>query len=688
MTSMRDPLVGHALEGRYEITDRLARGGMATVYRAHDNRLGRIVAVKVMHEGLGDDQDFGRKFDREARAAARLSHPNVVSVFDQGRDHGRPYIVMEYVPGSTLRSVIVRDAPLEATRALDIIEPVLAALAAAHEAGLVHRDVKPENVLISDRGQLKVADFGLAKAISGQSATATQGLLIGTVSYLPPELVTIGKADTRSDVYSAGVVLWEMLTGRKPHTGDTPIQVAYAHVHNDIPRVSEFLPGSERALFPDYLDALVAGAVQRDPARRPVDAAHFLSQVRLARTALAEGVTSSPALVAKFSTEVDTELVDHDPDHVETHRFGDPDADEQTSNPHRSGPSASTGGATAVRTDTGTGTTPDEAAPVAAGARTAPSPDEPDVEFTPTDLRPVPARVYRRRRWMLLVVLLLVLGLVGGLGGWWLLAGRWTETPALSGLTRDDAVSAATAAHLEVTFDEAYSETVAAGRVIDTDPAAGERVTRGTSMEVALSLGPERFEVPTLTGLTTEEATEALREVNLVVGEQTEVWHEEVAAGVVLEASLEPGSQAKRGDAVDLTVSKGREPIAVPEVAGKSNADAKAAIEKAGLTVEVKEAHSASVAKGVVISQDPAEGTLHRGDTVTITVSKGPVMVEVPNVKSMGVQAATKVLQDKGFKVTTKPVEENYLGLGYVSYTNPGIGTAAPQGSTITLFLV
>ncbi|MGJ3507359.1 Stk1 family PASTA domain-containing Ser/Thr kinase [Enemella sp. A6] len=667
LTSMRDPLVGHALEGRYEITDRLARGGMATVYRAHDNRLGRIVAVKVMHEGLGDDQDFGRKFDREARAAARLSHPNVVSVFDQGRDHGRPYIVMEYVPGSTLRSMIVRDAPLEAPRALDIIEPVLAALAAAHEAGLVHRDVKPENVLISDRGQLKVADFGLAKAISGQTATATQGLLIGTVSYLPPELVTIGKADTRSDVYSAGVVLWEMLTGRKPHTGDTPIQVAYAHVHNDIPPVSDFLPGSERALFPDYLDALVAGAVRRDPARRPVDAAHFLTNVRLARSALADGVTSSPTLVRKFTSDT--------PSHNHLALVGDDD---------HAGPDDEATITTVTRLPVHQ---PAPVMPSAPSAGSSPSPQEYS-EYTPTDLRPVPPQVYRRRRGLLLLILLLVLGLVGGVGGWWLMAGRWTDTPALAGLTREDAISAATAADLEVTFDEAHSETVAAGRVIDTDPAAGARVTRGSSMEVALSLGPERFEVPKLVGMSVGEATEALRRVNLVVGETKEVWHEEVPAGVVVGASMDAGSQAKRGDKVDLTVSKGRQPITVPKVAGKSQADAQAAIKKAGLTAEVKQAHSASVPKGVVISQAPADGTLYRGDRVSITVSKGPVMVQVPNVKSMGVQAATKVLQDKGFKVTTRPVEENYLGLGYVAYTDPGIGSSAPKGSTITLYLV
>ncbi len=296
-TGVGDPLVGQLVDGRYHITARLARGGMATVYAALDTRLTRTVALKVMHVGLGDDAEFARKFDREARAAARLSHPNVVSVFDQGTDGGRPYIVMEYVEGHTLRDVLNAEAPVPPLRAMELLEPVLPALVSAHDAGLVHRDVKPENVLISQRGQIKVADFGLAKAISAQTSTATQGLLIGTVSYLPPELVVSGRADARSDVYSAGVVLFELLTGRKPHTGETPIQVAYAHVHNDVPAPST-LPTATR--IPPYLDALVARATARDANSRPSDAKVFLSEFRRVQSALRQGLPDDPALTAEL----------------------------------------------------------------------------------------------------------------------------------------------------------------------------------------------------------------------------------------------------------------------------------------------------------------------------------------------------------------------------------------------------
>lgn len=302
MTMSTDPLVGHILEGRYEIVSKIARGGMATVYRAQDLCLPRIVAVKVMHEGL--DAELAERFDSEAKAAARLVNPHVVSVFDQGMDGDRPFIVMEYVPGCTLRHIITQEAPLTPVRALDLLEPVVSALASAHEDGLVHRDVKPENVLISDRGQIKVADFGLARAVGNQTMSATSGQLIGTVSYIPPERVTRGSSDERSDIYSAGIVLFEMLTGHKPHTGDSPIQVAWAHVNKDVPAPSQYLANGTRAerdiawLIPGYLDGLVRACTSRDPAKRPSDGRALLDLMRRVRHALSTGRSDDPALAA------------------------------------------------------------------------------------------------------------------------------------------------------------------------------------------------------------------------------------------------------------------------------------------------------------------------------------------------------------------------------------------------------
>ena len=287
-----DHLTGRVLDGRYLIGSRIARGGMATVYEATDLRLDRTVAVKVMHPGLGDDDEFAARFVAEARAAAKLSHPNVVAVFDQGNDDGTVFLAMELIPGHTLRDTIGKEAPLSPARTLALLEPVVSALAAAHRAGLIHRDVKPENVLIADDGRIKVADFGLAKAMSATTQHTATGVLIGTVSYVAPELVVEGRSDARADVYAVGVILYEILTGKKPHEGETPIQVAYKHVHEDVPPPSRRVPG-----IPDYVDALVARATARDREQRPADAGVLLHHLRRVNQAVTSGVRSDPELV-------------------------------------------------------------------------------------------------------------------------------------------------------------------------------------------------------------------------------------------------------------------------------------------------------------------------------------------------------------------------------------------------------
>src|SRR4051794_15377778 len=287
-----DHLSGRVLDNRYLIGSRIARGGMATVYEANDLRLDRTVAVKVMHPGLGDDDEFAARFVAEARSAAKLSHPNVVGVFDQGNDDGTVFLAMELIPGHTLRDTIGKEAPLSPARSLALLEPVVSALASAHRAGLIHRDVKPENVLIADDGRIKVADFGLAKAVSATTQHTATGVLIGTVSYVAPELVVEGRSDARADVYAVGVIMYELLTGHKPHEGETPIQVAYKHVHEDVPPPSREVPG-----IPDYVDALVARATARDREQRPADAGVLLHHLRRVNQAVTSGVRTDPDLV-------------------------------------------------------------------------------------------------------------------------------------------------------------------------------------------------------------------------------------------------------------------------------------------------------------------------------------------------------------------------------------------------------
>jgi eukaryotic-like serine/threonine-protein kinase len=725
--STSDPLVGHVLDRRYQIIDRIARGGMATVYRANDTRLDRIVALKVMHVGLGDDDDFTRKFDREARAAARLSHPNVVSVFDQGNDEGRPYIVMELVQGRTLRSVIAREAPLNPLRALSMIEPVLSALAAAHDAGLVHRDIKPENVLISERGQIKVGDFGLARAISAQTSTATAGLLIGTVSYLPPELVLTGKADARSDVYSTGVVLFELLTGRKPHTGETPIQVAYAHVHNDVPPPSS-LPTA--GPIPDYLDALIGRATSRNADARPPDARVLLAQVRRVKSALQAGLAADPELTQDLTVPVHSyvgadEAVEDRVDQTAANQPADEDAIDAWASTAAVNANGLGGGIDAAGAQQASRRTEPERprrytyrdeepyAPAFDGAAAATYGVAEGREHTPTDIRflsrpstpsrdtpdevervrPVPPyrprhpSRHRARGWIALLIVLL-LAATAGLGVWYYAKGRFTTTPALTSLPQRQAVGVARESGLSVSFTAGYSETVPRGVVIDTRPRPGGQILRGGEIDAILSRGPERYPMPRIVGLTEDAARNALEKSHLTVGGVADKYSESVKKGLVLSASVPPGSRLKPDTKIDLVVSAGRKPIKIHDFGGQDASQAAHDLQAAGFTVDTSSEYSDSVPAGSVISQSPHDGTGFKHDHIKLVKSLGPELVTVPNVKSMGVLAAKRILQDKGFQVKTSHSSLLWLGLGYVASSNPAGGTKAPKGSTITLNLV
>jgi len=661
-TTPDDAHTGRVLDGRYQIRGRIARGGMASVYEALDLRLDRTVAVKIMHAGLGDatagDEEFAARFVREARSAARLSHPNVVSVFDQGEDQGTVYLAMELVPGHTLRDTIAKEAPMSPERALALLDPVLSALGSAHRAGLVHRDVKPENVLIADDGRIKVADFGLAKAISADTQhTATNGVLIGTVSYLAPELVIDGQADARADVYAAGVILFELLTGRKPHTGETPIAVAYKHVHQDVPAPSSEVPG-----IPDYVDALVARATCRDRTLRPADAGVLLHHAHRVTQALHAGVREDPELVADL---LPSARVDTTPEPVS--QLWDESLFAERA--HR-----------ASRESTSVIEQP--------AARRTPPPAEPD------RAAPAPAAgPPRRRRGMVLLLLAaLVAAAVGG-GAYWFGWARYTSTPSVVGLEQTAAERELEDAGLEVEVtDPIYSESVPKGEVIESDPSAGERILPDGTVTLTVSLGPERYDVPDLSGMTVEQAQAALAEHRLLLGRQTERWSETVDKGQVIRSDPRFDSKAAKDlpvdSTVDVVVSKGREPIQVESWVGRDAGEAKEAIKALGLKVDVVgREHSDTVAEGGVIDQDPVEGTLYKGDTVELVVSMGPELVEVPGVFGQSTEEAISELEAAGLEVQVERAQIYFDGTRAWS-TNPGAGDVVPEGSTVTLYVV
>ncbi|GAA1747472.1 Stk1 family PASTA domain-containing Ser/Thr kinase [Streptomonospora arabica] len=588
-----DPLVGTTLDQRYHVEARVASGGMATVYVAHDTRLDRRLACKVMHPSLAQDPSFVRRFINEAHSVAKLSHPNVVQVYDQGTDQGHVYLAMEYVPGRTLRDMLNARGRLSPSDAVEVISPVLAALGAAHQAGLVHRDVKPENVLLTEDGRVKVADFGLARAVeSSQQATTKTGTVMGTAAYLAPEQIERGAADARTDVYAAGIMLYELLTGAQPHTGDTPISIAYQHVNEDVPRPSRAVPG-----LPPQIDTLVTRATERDPSYRPGDAGQYLALVLNTKSAL-------PAAGA-----------------AEAAHGG------HTAAP----PPASDGSNDTLVVETG-GPAGEEAAPAFRGGRGRRS-------RLRLDYRSYPMMIVAG----VLAVVLLVFG-------WWFLVGRYEPVPEVVGMHESGAraVLGDIPVQIETSDKRVYSEE-SAGSVAKLEPAVGERILPGDTVKLFLSKGPQTVEMPDLVGQSAGDARAALEDQGFAEVVEQETESQDQPAGTVISTDPEAGTDADREEPVTLSVSAGFE---VPQVEGMQQDQAETALQDAGLQVSVTEEPSEDVPEGEVVSQDPPGGeTVSSGDTVTITVSSGPAAIGIPDVTGWNVNDAKKKLEELGFKV-------------------------------------
>ncbi|KQX82084.1 Stk1 family PASTA domain-containing Ser/Thr kinase [Streptomyces sp. Root1310] len=641
-TTLQDPLVGQLLDGRYRVEARIAVGGMATVYRAVDTRLDRVLALKVMHPALAADGAFVERFIREAKSVARLAHPNVVQVFDQGADGSYVYLAMEYIAGCTLRDVLRERGALQPRAALDILEPVLAALGAAHRAGFVHRDMKPENVLIGDDGRVKVADFGLVRSVD--TVTSTTGAVLGTVAYLAPEQIEQpGAADPRVDVYACGVVLYEMLTGEKPHDGDSPAIVLYKHLHEDVPPPSALVPG-----MPFELDELVASATARTPGVRPYDAVALLGLVREARAPLT------------------ADQLDAMPPQAVT--AGHDNAEDRTS--------------------------------VIPRSLTVPRPlpvndDDPADGEDPLNRTsrfqsgpPLPPRrrSARPRRGVLALIAAVLLVFGVGAGVWYINSGQFTKVPAVLTQKEAEARTRLEAAGLEVgKVRHQHSDTVKRGTVMDTDPDPGARIRKHDSVTLTVSDGPEIVKVPDVTGSRLDKAEELLKTDGLEPGLVTQEFSEDVLKGFVISTDPEAGTKRRAGTAVAIVVSKGS-PIDIPDVTGDALNDARTELQEAGLKVKVAtEQVNSEFDKGLVAAQTPEEGSeAAEGDTVTLTLSKGPEMVEVPDVVGASVDDAKSLLEQSGFEVEE---DRGLLGIfgDTVKSQSVDAGDRAPKGSTITI---
>lgn len=626
-------LTGELIDGRYQLIRQMATGGMASIYEALDTRLDRKVAVKIMHSHLAQDEQFVERFIREAKAAAALSHPNIVAVQDQGwNQNGTPaiFLVMEMIEGHTLREYLNEQGRLSVQDGIKFLLPVLSALSAAHKIGIVHRDIKPENILISKEGRIKIADFGLAKGpLLGGTMTAESSVILGSVSYLSPEQVQRGVADSRSDVYSIGITAFEIFTGKKPFEGAEPIQIAYMHVNNRVPKISTLVNG-----IPEELDELIYAATSANPDERPRDATIFnekMSQV-------------SHHLNPKdnqLSLELDIPIEPMRPKKV-------PKSLRKK-----------------VREVT-------EAIPV---------PIQRESTAEVAKRKKASKRVRRNRK------IALLMAIAVGITGWYVLIGPGSRVvvPSTVGATEAEVTAALAPIGLNsIVVERQFSEDIPEGRVIQSSPEAGGRIDQSGTVKLIVSKGPERFVIPLVRGLTPGVARRLLTAMPLSLQPNSEEFSTTIPKGYVIDSNPPSGEKVKRNALIVLRISKGIEQVALASYVGKSSDQALNELQEAGFAVDSTYAFSETRLPGEVVSQNPAGGgTADKGSKVALVISKGTQYAYIPNIFSIEEVKAVQALKDLDLKVVVKKIGKKTVKK--VTNISPKVGTKVKRGSTVTV---
>lgn len=632
-------LTGELIDGRYQLIRQMATGGMAVIYEAIDTRLDRKVAVKIMHPHLAQDEKFVERFIKEAKAAAALSHPNIVAVQDQGWNQSgvqAVFLVMEMIEGHTLREYLNERGRLPILDGIKFLLPILSALSAAHKIGIVHRDIKPENILISREGRIKIADFGLAKGpLLGTTQTIESSVVLGSVSYLSPEQVSRGIADTRSDVYSSAIMAFEIFTGQKPFSAEEPIQIAYMHVNSAVPRASTI-----RADIPQALDDLILRATSSDPDSRPRDAGQFYTEL----LAISHQLQPSGN---QMSFELDIPIAPmRELAQEKSKRKKVPVRPEQTL--------------------------------VQSHAL------EPKKKETTAQIkvrRKVSKRV-RRNRYIAASLAVLL-----GISGWYVLVGPGSKVvvPSVLGATEEQARATLSPLGLSVVISmRSYSEDLEEGMVLQSIPEGGGRVDAGGSVKLIISKGKERYQVPSLASLTPEAALNVLAKLPLKIGQIKEVFNTSVPKGFVIATNPAQGERVKKNTEIGIIVSKGVATFALNSYIGKSRDQALNELTEAGFNVDIVDIYDEKIMQGLVITQKPEGGiAVPKGTQIFLRVSKGSEFVRIPDIFAFSETKATQILEDLGLIVTPKRIGTRTIKS--VGKVTPKIGTQVKRGSKVTI---